>query len=124
MSSGNRALQIIGTLKCKKTQKACRFFRDRGIDFHFRDLSQKALSPGEFKNIRQKISSDLLLDQESREFKKLNLRYFAYEPDEILLEHPLLLRTPVLRFQGEVTAGDGPESLKVWKSWAETIKTV
>ena len=34
-------VQVIGTLKCKDTQKAIRFFKDRGIKIHFLDLNEK-----------------------------------------------------------------------------------
>ena len=36
-------IQIFGTKKCKDTQKAERFFKERKIQFHFRDLTIKGL---------------------------------------------------------------------------------
>jgi arsenate reductase len=37
-------IQIIGTKKCKETQKAERFFKERRIKFQFRDLNLKGIS--------------------------------------------------------------------------------
>jgi hypothetical protein len=36
-------IQIIGTKKCNETRKAERFFKERRISFHFRDLSEKGI---------------------------------------------------------------------------------
>ena len=37
-------LQIIGTKKCKETQKAERYFSERRIPFHFKDLIEKGFA--------------------------------------------------------------------------------
>ena len=37
-------IQIIGTKKCKDSQKAERFFKERRIPFHLRDLNDKGLA--------------------------------------------------------------------------------
>ncbi len=37
-------IQIFGTVKCKETRKAQRYFKDRGITFQFIDLAEKVLS--------------------------------------------------------------------------------
>ena len=42
-------IQIIGTKKCKETQKAERYFKERRIPFHFRDLTEKGLAKGELR---------------------------------------------------------------------------
>ena len=56
-------IQIIGTKKCKETQKAERFFKERNIQFHFGDLTIKGLSKGELDNIKRKIPIDILLNK-------------------------------------------------------------
>ncbi len=48
-------IQIIGTKKCKETQKAERFFKERRIPYHFRDLTEKGISKGELENINRAI---------------------------------------------------------------------
>ena len=48
-------IQIIGTKKCKNTKKSFMFFKERGIKYHFVDLNERSLSPGELDKIIQKM---------------------------------------------------------------------
>ncbi|MGK9369393.1 arsenate reductase family protein [Melioribacter sp. Ez-97] len=107
-------IQIIGTRKCNDTKKAERFFKERGVKFHFKDLNEKGLTKGELDNITRKINLDDLLDKEGRQYKKRNLEYMVYDTEEELLNDPLLLKTPIVRNGNEVTLGYQPE---VWKKW-------
>ena len=110
-------IQIIGTKQCKDTQKAERFFKERRIQFHFRDLKIKGISKGELNNISLVIPLDELLDKESKQFKKRNLEFMVYNTEDILLDDPLLLKTPIVRNRSLVTAGYQPED---WKDWLKT----
>lgn len=107
-------IQIIGTRKCRDTQKAERFFKERRIYYHFRDLNIKGISKGELNNICRVISIDELLDKEGREFKKRNLGFMVYDAEEVLLNYPLLLKTPIVRNGNLVTLGYQPE---IWYEW-------
>ena len=107
-------IQIFGTLKCNDTRKAERFFKERRIPFHFRDLTEKGISKGELDNISAVISVEELLDKEGKEFKRLNLKYILYDAEDKLLEYPLLFKTPIVRNGREVTVGNHPE---IWKEW-------
>lgn len=109
-------IQIIGTKKCKDTQKAERFFKERRIQFHFRDLNEKALTKGELDNITQKINIENLLDTESKAYKEKGLMYMKFNLEEELLTHPLLLKTPIVRFNKNVSIGYKPE---IWQKWLD-----
>jgi len=110
-------IQIIGTKKCKDTQKAERFFKERNIQFHFRDLTIKGLSKGELDNITRKISIDNLLDKEGKQFKKRNMEFMVYNTEDELLNDPFLLKTPIVRNGNLATLGYQPET---WKEWIKT----
>lgn len=107
-------IQIIGTKKCKDTQKAERFFKERRIHFHFRDLNIKGISRGELNNICRVIPIDELLDKESKQFKKRNLEFMVCNTENELLHDPLLLKTPIVRNDKLVTVGYRPNT---WKEW-------
>lgn len=107
-------LQIIGTAKCRDTQKTLRYFKERKVDFHFRDLNEKGLSKGEFENISSVIPADDLIDTEGKQYKKRNLSFMVYNVEEELLNDPLLLKTPIVRNKRLVTIGFQPET---WKDW-------
>ena len=110
------AQKIIGTKKCKETQKAERFFKERNIQFHFRDLTVKGLSRGELDNIKRKIPVDDLLNKEGKQFKKRNMEFMVYNTEGELLNDPLLLKTPIVRNGNLATLGYQP---KTWKEWIE-----
>ena len=107
-------IQIFGTKKCNNTKKAERFFKERGINIHFRDLTEKGLAPGELQNISRAIDINELIDSDSKQYKKRGMQYMVFNLEEELLADPLLLKTPIVRNGKEATIGYEPE---IWKSW-------
>lgn len=106
-------IQILGTKKCPDTKKALRFFLERGLKPHFRDISEKPLSPGELANIARSAGTENLIDTGSREFSERGYSYRVYDPIEELLENWKLLRTPVVRSGSKAVLGYAPEQWKV-----------
>ncbi len=111
---GELNIQIFGTLKCSETRKAERFFSDRKIQFHFRDLNEKGIAKGELDNISRVIPVDDLIDREGKQFRKRNLEFMKFKVEEELLNDALLFKTPIVRCGKEVTVGYAPD---VWKKW-------
>lgn len=109
-------IQIFGTKKCNDSKKAERFFKERGIQIHYRDLNEKGVSKGELENIKREYDVEDLIDKEGKEYKKRNLQYILHDVEEELLEDPLLFKTPIVRNGNKVTVGYEPE---IWKSWLE-----
>lgn len=109
-------IQIFGTKKCNDTKKAERFFKERGIQFHYRDFAEKGMSKGELDNIKRVFDVEDLIDKEGKEYKKRNLQYIIHNIEEELLSNPLLFKTPIVRNGNKVTIGFEPE---IWKSWIE-----
>lgn len=107
-------IQIIGTKKCRDTQKAERFFKERRISYHFRDLNEKGLAKGELENIKTVIPVEELIDTEGSQFKKRNMVYMKFDIEEELLNDSLLLKTPVVRNGKLITLGYKPE---IWNLW-------
>ncbi|MFC2132993.1 arsenate reductase family protein [Bacteroidota bacterium] len=107
-------IQIFGTKKCSDTRKAERFFKERRIEFHFRDLNEKGISKGELDNIRRKFDLEDLIDKEGKQFKKRNLQYMTFKIEEELLEDALLFKTPIVRNGKEVTLGYDTDT---WTDW-------
>lgn len=105
-------IQVFGTKKCKDTNKAIRFFKERRVQFQFVDLNEKDVSKGELNNIRRFIDIEDLIDKNGKEFKKLNLEYMVYDTEEKLLEYPLLFKTPIVRTKQKACLGHCPD---IWK---------
>ncbi len=110
-------VQIFGTAKCAETRKAQRFFKERRVRIHFVDLKEKAASPGELRRFHQKFGVEALLDRESRRFRDRGF-HAAHLSEarilELLVEDPLLLRTPLVRAWNRLTVGPAEEE---WRRW-------
>ena len=115
----NLNIQIFGTPKCQNTNKALRFFKERGIKVHFVDLREKPLAKGELENISRSVPIEDILDKESKEYIKSGMEHMIFDPFEKILENPLLIKTPIVRNGQQATVGYSPE---VWKSWLNSAK--
>lgn len=113
----NMNVQIFGVKKCFDTQKAERYFKERKIKYQFVDLNQKGLSKGELQSIKSAVGFKALIDEKSKEFVKLNIANIRTESvkEELLLNNPKLLRTPVVRNGKQATVGYEPEIWAVWE---------
>ncbi len=115
-------LQIFGTKKCADTRKAERFFRDRGVRFHFVDLGAKGakgMSPGELRSVASRVGGmDALLDRAGKRYLDLGLQHRAPtgpRVEETLVADPLLIRTPIVRAPpARATIGYAAD---VWATW-------
>ncbi len=112
-------LQIFGSKKCKDSQKAVRFFKERSINFQFIDLKEKSVSPGELNSIKKYYYLEDIIDRYSKTYENLNLAYIQHDVEEMLLAHPLLFITPILRSDFGVFVGYDQEA---WKDWAKKLK--
>jgi arsenate reductase-like glutaredoxin family protein len=110
-------VQVFGTRKSPDTRKALRFFAERRVKTHFVDLQERAASAGELKRFAQKFGVTALIDRTSRRFGDLGLAAARLSDErwlERLVEEPLLLQMPLVRFQQRLTIGDAePE----WRKW-------
>ena len=116
-------VQIFGTRKCKDTQKALRFFKERRIRVHFVDLSERAASAGELRRFEQKFGAEALLDREGKHFRERGL-HVAHLPAArilpLLVDDPLLLKTPLARFGNLLTVGLAEGT---WREWVAAGST-
>jgi arsenate reductase (glutaredoxin) len=107
-------IQIFGVKNSNDSRKAERFFKERRIPFHYRDLSEKGVSPGELESIKRSIPIEDLLDKEGKQYRKRNLEFMVFDPETELLNDPLLFKTPIVRNGKESTLGYAPE---IWLDW-------
>jgi len=111
-------IQIFGTKKCDDSRKSERFFRERGIRFQAIDLAQKGMSAGELRGVAARVGGvEQMIDREGKRYLKRGLKYAAptgARIEQILIDDPLLLRTPIVRDSGRATVGYCPD---VWQQW-------
>ena len=110
-------VQIFGTKKCADSRKAERWFKERRLPVQFIDLKQKGMSPGELKSVAARVGIENLIDREGTRYRDKGLTYAAPTGpriEQILLDDPLLLKTPVVRRGKDATIGFQPET---WEGW-------
>jgi len=111
-------IQIFGTRKCADTRKAERFFRERSIPVQVIDLARKGPSPGELRSIAAAAGGmEQLIDRDGKRYVDKGLKYAAPTGPRIegmLVDDPLLLRTPLVRRGAQATVGYRPE---IWQEW-------
>lgn len=111
-------LQIFGTKKCPDTRKAERFFKERRVSYQLIDLAQKGPSAGELRKMANAVGGmEKLIDREGRRYVDRGLKYAAPTGpriEQILLDDPLLLRTPIVRAADRATAGWEEQT---WLGW-------
>ena len=110
-------VQIFGTKKSSDTRKALRFFAERRVRTHFVDLNERAAALGELRRFAQKFGVAALIDRDSRRFSELGLGPARYSDEHWLVrlvDEPLLLRVPLVRFQHKLTIGVDETA---WKEW-------
>jgi len=110
-------VQVFGLKKSAETRAALRFFAERRVKVHFVDLQERAASKGELSRFAQKFGVAALLDRDSRRFAELGLASAGYSPErwlQRLVEEPLLLKMPLVRFQHQLTVGPADAT---WRSW-------
>ena len=95
-----------------------RFFSERRIKTHFVDLNERGASPRELERFIQKFGLDALIDREGKRFKELGLAPAHLSPQrwvDKLVDEPLLLRMPLVRYENRLTIGAAQSE---WKTWS------
>jgi arsenate reductase len=112
-------IQIFGTKKCTETRKAERWFKERGMRTQSIELAEKGLSPGELKSVAARVGGlDAMVDREGKRYLERGLKYAAPTAERLgalLLEDPLLLRTPIVRRGSDATLGFAADKWEQWR---------
>jgi arsenate reductase-like glutaredoxin family protein len=110
-------IQIFGVRKCFETQKAERYFKERGIKYQYVDLARYGLSKGEFESVKAAVGIKELINTKAREYKSLNMQQLGTGSvaAEMLYNNPKLFVTPVVRNGKLATVGYKPEFWAAWK---------
>lgn len=97
-------------------QKAVRYFQERRIPVQRIDLLRFGISKRELESVRAQVGLEGLIDRESQAFAASTIRYSNNEAliMQALLDHPKLLRAPIVRCGKLATVGFRPEA---WDTW-------
>ena len=111
-------IQIFGAKKSQDTRKAERWFKERRIRAQFIDMNEKGISRGELRSAAQAVGGlDALIDESCRDRDALALvQYIApAQREDALLDHPQVLRLPIVRNGKKAAVGYCPEVYAAWE---------
>ena len=112
-------VMLLGHPKSSTTRKAQRFFKERRVPFHDRDLRKRAPSPGELRRWVDALGVEAVTDTSSKRYVDDGLAYLSADAEdwiERLVGDPELLRLPLVRFGSVLTVGDDQEG------WAAVVE--
>ena len=109
-------LQIFMSKKNFDCQKAERWFKERHISFQAVDLAKKGMSPREFDSVASQVGLLNMIDTESKKYAESAVRFMSDKAmiKAQLLEHPYLIKGPIVRNGRLATVGYHPE---IWETW-------
>ena len=111
-------VQIFGTQKSSDARKAERWFKERRVKAQFIDLLDKGISKGELRSVAQVCGGlDALIDPDCKDQDALALvTYLApAQKEDAILEHPQVLRQPIVRNGKRAAVGYKPETYLLWQ---------
>jgi arsenate reductase-like glutaredoxin family protein len=115
-AAGEVPVQVFGRRDSRQTQRALRFFRERGMPLAFVDLAVRPIAPTELRRFAQRLGVEALIDRDGRRYRDLGLGYMRLDDAEILERlraDPGLLRLPLVR-RGEAYVVGADEA--AWKA--------
>lgn len=109
-------IQIFAKKKCFESKKAERYFKERRIKVQVIDMLDKGMSKGEFESVAKAVGLFNLIDRDHRLYLEKHLDRITTPSlvQEILLENPGLIKTPIVRNGRFATLGVQPD---VWSKW-------
>jgi arsenate reductase-like glutaredoxin family protein len=113
-------IQVFGLDGSQATRAALRFFRERRIAVSYVDLRRRPMAPAELRRFIERIGARALVDTAGRAYRDAGLAHLVLTDAELaerLLADPRLLRLPLVRVDGAVTAGRDEAA---WKAMVAT----
>lgn len=113
---------LLGHPKSAATRKAQRFFSERRVPYHDRDLRKRGASPNELRRWVDKLGVDAVVDPESPPYLEQGLAYLSADTEDWLArfcEEPLLMRLPLVRLGQLVCVG---EDVDAWLTIADAAR--
>jgi arsenate reductase-like glutaredoxin family protein len=112
-------VQVFGVHKHADVRKALRFFSERRVKTHFVDFSVRGPARGELQRFADRFGVTALVDRTSKRFQALGLgpaRYGDAAWLGLLVDEPLLLTLPLVRWGNKVTVGLNEPTWAQWVS--------
>ena len=111
-----KAITLYGIAQCDTVKKARKFLEEHAVAHQFHDFRQHSLTLDLLQSWQQAVSWEVLLNKRSTTWKNLepSLKH-NLNPEsalQLMLQHPTLIKRPVLFAKGEIKIGFVEEEYK------------
>lgn len=110
-------IQVFGRDDSTTTRAALRFFKERRVPVSYVDLRTRPMAPGELRRFVERLGATSCADAEGKAWRDAGLGYLRMDDAELaerLLADQRLLRLPLCRDGGQVSAGRAEAA---WREW-------
>lgn len=97
-------MKLYGIKACDTCRKALKAIENKGLSADFWDIRQTPLSPETLRCFLAEFGEDLL-NRRSTTWRNLSETERARPADELLQDHPTLMKRPVIERDGVLTMG-------------------
>lgn len=110
------SIELYGLSRCRKTQKAAAWLKERNINFNFHDFGRQGIDPKKLEAWIARVGYIELLNTKSPIFRKLSPEFRQVEgiaaqanARELMQDEPRLINRPVLEDNSLLLIGFDPE---------------
>ena len=102
--------KVYGIPNCSSVKKALKSFKENEVDVVFHDFKKHGVNAQLLDEWMQSVPEDQLLNRKGTTWRNLDehLKHMAETREGVkalLLEHPTLIKRPVVEYEGELTVG-------------------
>jgi len=108
-------IDLYGIKNCDSVKKAIKFFKAHNIAFELHDFKEQSVGPKEISSWLQQVPMKTLFNTRSTTFRNLNLKELQLDEEEQkkwLFKENLLLKRPIIDYNGTIIVGFDEENYK------------
>ncbi len=108
-------LQIIGIKNCNTIRKTLSWLDENGTEYEFRDVKKDPLSEEELSYLIERVGLETLVNKRGMKWRSLGLsdkKLSDNELADLLMEHQVMIKRPVVAAESAVIVGFDEEALE------------
>jgi len=108
-------MKLYGIPTCGSVRKARKFFKDNEIELEFIDFKKTSVDCEDVDRWLDQVSIDILFNNRGTKYRTLQLKELNLDADgkrEWLCKENMLLKRPIIEFEGKVVVGWDEEIYK------------
>jgi len=108
-------MKVYGIKTCDSVRKALKFFKENNIEVDFFDFKKEIPASSSIKSWIEKAGIDIVFNSRGTKYRTLKLKELNLDENEKfewLCREPMLLKRPIVEYDGKVLVGFKEEIYK------------